>query len=83
MEWHQKFITTLGQVGGSHEEMMHRLVKETDLGNEMEKIVTGPRADSGDEFEKASGDVWNILIGKAERRWRRTTKSRWYRKGKE
>ena len=63
---HQKFTTALGQIEGSHEEIVHRLVREIDLGKEMEKVVTGLRADYGDEFEKASGDVWNILIDKAE-----------------
>ncbi len=32
----------------------------------MEKVATGPRADYGDEFEKVSGDVWNVLVYKAE-----------------
>ncbi len=45
---------------------MCRLVKEIDLGKEMDKIVTGLRADSGEEFENASGDVWSILTVKAE-----------------
>jgi hypothetical protein len=55
--WHQKFTAALGQVGGSHEKIAHRLVKEIDLGNEMEKVATGLRADCGDDFEKASGGV--------------------------
>ncbi len=65
-QWHQQFTTALGQVRSSHEEIVYRLVKEIDLGKEMEKIVAGLMADYGEEFEKASGDVWNILIGKAE-----------------
>ncbi len=32
----------------------------------MEKVVTGLRGEYGDEFDKVSGDVWNILIDKAE-----------------
>ncbi len=63
---HQKFTTELEQVGGSHEEIGRRLVQEIDLGKEMEKVVTGLRGDYGDELEKVSGDVWNILIDKAE-----------------
>ncbi len=35
--WHQKFTTSLGQVAGAHEEIVHRLVKELDLGREMAK----------------------------------------------
>ena len=65
-QWHQKFTTALGQIEGAHEEIVHRLVKEIDLGKEMEKVVTGLRGEFGDEFDKVSGDVWNILIDKAE-----------------
>ena len=65
-QWRQKFTTALGQVVESHEEIVHRLVKEIDLSREMEKIVTGLRTEYGEEFERASGDVWNILIDKAE-----------------
>ena len=50
-QWHQKFTTALRQVGGAHEEIVHRLVKEIDLGKEMEKVVTGLRTYYGDEFE--------------------------------
>ena len=65
-QWRQKFTTALRQVGGAHEEIVHRLVKEIDLGREMEKVVTGLKGEYGDEFDKVSGDVWNILIDKAE-----------------
>ena len=37
-QWHQRFITALGQVGGAHEEIIQQLVKETDLGKELDKI---------------------------------------------
>ncbi len=32
----------------------------------MEEVVIGLRAEFGDEFNKVSVDVWNILIGKAK-----------------
>ncbi len=53
-QWHHKFTTALGQVG------------EIDLGKEVEKVVTGLKGEFGDEFDKVSGDVWDILIDKAE-----------------
>ncbi len=65
-QWHYKFITALGQVGNSHEEIVHRLIREIGLGKDMEKVATGLRHDFGEELEKASGDVWSTLIGKAE-----------------
>ncbi len=32
----------------------------------MEKVVTGLRGECADELGKVSGDVWNMLIDKAE-----------------
>ncbi len=49
-----------------HEEIVHRLAKEIDLGEDLEKVVTGLREEFGDMFNKVSGYVWNILIDKAE-----------------
>ena len=43
-QWHQQLTTALGQVVESHEEIIHRLVKEVDLGRDVEKIVTGLKA---------------------------------------
>ncbi len=37
--WHQRFIIALGQVGGVHEEIIQQLVRETDLGRELDKVV--------------------------------------------
>ena len=36
---HQRFVAALGQVEGAHEEMVQQLVKETDFGNELDKVV--------------------------------------------
>ena len=38
-QWHQKFTTALGQVPENHEEIIQRMVKEIDLGKELEKVV--------------------------------------------
>ncbi len=32
----------------------------------MEKVVAGLRGEFGDEFDKVYGDVWNILIDRAD-----------------
>ena len=42
------------------------MVKEIDLGKDLEKVVTLLKGEYGDEFAKVSGDIWNILIDKAE-----------------
>ncbi len=36
------------------------MVKEIDLGKEMDKVVPGVRVDCGDEFEEVSGDGWDL-----------------------
>ncbi len=51
-QWHQKFTTDLGQVGGPHEEIVHRLIKEIDLGKEFEKVAARLRGEFGDEVKK-------------------------------
>ena len=38
-QWHQRFITALGQYDHVHEEIVQHLVKETDLGKELDKLV--------------------------------------------
>ena len=35
-QWHQKFTTALGQVSSGHEEIVQRMVKEIDLGSDLE-----------------------------------------------
>ena len=46
--------------------MVQRMVKEIDLGKDLEKVVTTLKSEYGDEFDKVSGDMWNALIDKAE-----------------
>jgi hypothetical protein len=67
---HRKFTTVIGQVRSSYEEIVrgHRVPlgqgsrpRQRD-GEDRDR--TG--ADHGEEFEKTSGDAWNILIDKAE-----------------
>jgi hypothetical protein len=38
-QWHYKFTTALGQIPGAHEEIIQRMVKEIDLGKELENVV--------------------------------------------
>jgi hypothetical protein len=62
----QRFIIELGQAGGAHEEIIQQLVTETDLGQELGKVVENLRSNHGEEFRRVSGDVWNVLMDKAE-----------------
>ncbi len=65
-QWHQIFITALGQMGAVHEEIIQQPVKETDLGKALDKVVENLRNNFGEEFGRVSGVVWNILLDKAE-----------------
>jgi hypothetical protein len=38
-QWHQKFVAAIGQVRREYEEIVLRLVKEIDLGNELDRII--------------------------------------------
>ena len=38
-QWHQRFVTALGQYDQVHEEIAQHLVKETDLGKDLGKVV--------------------------------------------
>ncbi len=37
--WHQRFVTALGQYDQVHEEIVQHLVKETDFGKDLDKVV--------------------------------------------
>ncbi len=50
-QWHQKYTTAFGQVGGAHVEIVHPLVEKIDLGREMGKVVTGLTGECGDEVD--------------------------------
>ncbi len=53
-QWHQKFTTALGQVGAEQEEIVHRLVREIDLGRDMGNILVTTGREYGAAFGEAS-----------------------------
>ncbi len=59
----QTFIIALGQVEDSYEEIIQHLVKETDFGNDLDRVVENLRNIYGDGFTKVSGGVWNFVHG--------------------
>ena len=38
-QWHQRFVTALSQVGGVHEEIVLNLVREIDVGKELNEVT--------------------------------------------
>ncbi len=64
-----------------NEDIVHRLVKEIDQGKDLEKVETGLKDEFGDEFNKVSGDVWNMWSTRP--RWRPTARSKWCQRDKD
>ncbi len=65
-QWHRSFVTALGQYDQVHEEIVQHLVKETDFGKDMDKVVEDLKAIYGGAFARVSGDVWDVLLDTAE-----------------
>ncbi len=57
-QWHQRFITTLSQVERTREEIIKQLVRGTDLGRVLDKVVENLKTIAGRssrEFPEMSG----------------------------
>ncbi len=65
-QWQPRFVAALGQDDEVHEEIVQHLVKETDFGKDLDKVAEDLWSTCGREFTRVSGDVWNILLDKAE-----------------
>ena len=65
-QWHLKFVTALGQVRSEYEEIVQRMVKEIDLGKDLSATLESLSIDYPELYQNVSGDVWKILIDKAE-----------------
>ena len=51
---------------GSHEEIVHRMAGEIDLGKEVDAVISMLHSVYGEELWDASGDIWRVLVDKAE-----------------
>ena len=65
-QWHQQFLSAIGQVNPRYEELLSIMIKEIDLGRDLEKIVEDGENTAGDVWRSAAGDVYKVLIDKAE-----------------
>ncbi len=65
-QWHQKFPAALGQFQEPYEEVVRRLARDIDLGNELDVVMSTLRAIYGETLNEASGDIWKVLLDKAE-----------------
>ena len=65
-QWHQKFVTAMGQVKEVYEEIIHSMVKEIDLGKDLENTLKKLTEVYGEVWFDASGDVYKVLIDKSE-----------------
>ena len=65
-QWHQKFVTAMGQVKEVYEEIIHNMVKEIDLGKDLEGTLRKLAEVYGEVWFDVSGDVYKVLIDKSE-----------------
>jgi hypothetical protein len=65
-QWHQKFVTAMGQVKEVYEEIIHNMVKEIDLGKDLESTLKKLAEVYGEVWFDVSGDVYKVLIDKSE-----------------
>ena len=65
-QWHLKFVTALGQVRSEYEEIVQRMVKYIDFGKHLGATLESLSIDYPERYQNVSGDVWKILIDKAE-----------------
>ncbi len=63
---HRKLTTAPGQVKGDCEEIIHRLVREIDLGKDVDKDMSMLDGDYGPALKEAFGDTCHCFIDKAE-----------------
>ncbi len=60
-QWHHKSAVVLELVTREHKEIIHKLVRNIDLGKKLDKILTALRGECGGVSTEASGDIWNVL----------------------
>ncbi len=65
-QWHQKFTTALGQYNARYEEIVHYMAREIDLGKDLGAVSKKLGEVYGEMYAEASGDVWKVVIDKAE-----------------
>ncbi len=53
-QWHQRFVTGLGQYSEVHEEIIQHLVKETEFGKDLDKVVEELKTMDDGDFARVS-----------------------------
>ncbi len=61
-QWHQRFVTALGQCDQVHEEIVQHL----DVGKDLDRGVEELKTMHGGDFTCVSGDIWNVLLDRAD-----------------
>jgi hypothetical protein len=73
-EWRSILVQTMapkahngtGTVNGSHEEIVHRMAREIDLGKEADAVLATLHSIHGDELWEAWADIGRVLVDKTE-----------------
>ncbi len=55
-QWHQRFVTALGHYDQVREKIVQHLVKETDLGKDLDKVVEELKTMYGGDFTRVLGN---------------------------
>ena len=65
-QWHQKFLSALGQVDYVYETGIQSTVKEIDIGKDVEIVLKEGSDLMGSDWNRLSADVYKVRIDKAE-----------------
>ena len=65
-QWHQKFMSALGQVNSRYEELMKNLITKIDLDKDLTTVIDQEVSEEPQQWDELSKDLYKVLIDKAE-----------------
>ena len=65
-QWHQKFMSAIGQVNTDYEKLMQIVVREVDLGKDLAVVLEQGSSTAPQLWQELTKDVYKILIDKAD-----------------
>merc|ERR1711989_284735 len=65
-QWHQKFMSALGQVNSRYEGLMKNLITKIDLDKDLTTVIDQEVSEEPQQWDELSKDLYKVLIAKAE-----------------
>ena len=65
-QWHQKFMSAIGQVNGRYSIMIEEMVKLIDLGKSIDKVLDEMDYKYAGDWNSMSEEMYKVLIDKAD-----------------